>query len=55
MKIVLINQKREGCKLLENMSRRKKYRSGKERGNLAKYVKVRDQQARLSAGIRKLH
>lgn len=51
MKVVLINQKREGCKVLENMSRRKKCRSGKERGNSAKYVKVRDQQARFSAGV----
>lgn len=37
--------------MLEKVSRRKKCRSGKERGNSAKYVQVRDQQARFSAGI----
>ena len=37
--------------MLEKVSRRKKCRSGKERGNLAKYVQVRDQQARFSAGV----
>lgn len=53
MKVVLINQKREGCKVLENMSEGKSVEV--ERGNSAKYVKVRDQQARISAGVSKLH
>lgn len=37
--------------MLEKVSRRKKCRSGKERGNSAKYVQVREQQARFSAGV----